>query len=152
MVSRGGRRRGRDNGVEREATAWAAMVTCSTRPWRRWTGRPAKGGIRFHPDADLAEVKALGFWMTCKCAVTGLPLGGAKGGVAVNPKELSRLELERLGRGYVPDLRRRGGPGHPFLVPWRRPYLRLIRPAVVPRSRRTLRPPFARGPAAGAGW
>jgi glutamate dehydrogenase (NADP+) len=50
---------------------------------------------------NLAEVKALAFWMTCKCAVTGLPLGGAKGGVAVNPKELSRMELERLSRGYM---------------------------------------------------
>jgi glutamate dehydrogenase (NADP+) len=65
------------------------------------TRGPAKGGIRFHPEVDLAEVKALAFWMTCKCAVTGLPLGGAKGGVAVNPKELSRMELERLSRGYV---------------------------------------------------
>jgi glutamate dehydrogenase (NADP+) len=62
---------------------------------------PGKGGIRFHPDVNLAEVKALAFWMTCKCAVTGLPLGGAKGGVAVNPKELSRMELERLSRGYM---------------------------------------------------
>jgi len=68
------------------------------------TRGPAKGGIRFHPRVDLSEVKALAFWMTCKCAVAGIPLGGAKGGVAVNPKELSRLELERLSRGYIAQL------------------------------------------------
>lgn len=62
---------------------------------------PYKGGIRFHPTVDLAEVKALAFWMTIKCAVAGLPLGGAKGGVIVNPKELSEAELERLSRGYA---------------------------------------------------
>jgi glutamate dehydrogenase (NADP+) len=65
------------------------------------TRGPTKGGIRFHPDVSLDEVKALAFWMTCKCAVTGIPYGGAKGGVIVNPKELSRLELERLSRGFV---------------------------------------------------
>ncbi len=65
---------------------------------------PGKGGIRYHPDVDLSEVKALAFWMTCKCAVVGLPFGGAKGGVVVNPKELSALELERLSRGFVDTL------------------------------------------------
>ncbi|HEX7009847.1 MAG TPA: Glu/Leu/Phe/Val dehydrogenase [Phycisphaeraceae bacterium] len=62
---------------------------------------PAKGGIRFHPDVNLDEVKALAFWMTCKCAVVNIPYGGGKGGVVVNPKELSRMELERLSRGYI---------------------------------------------------
>ena len=62
---------------------------------------PAKGGIRFHPDVDLDEIEALAVWMTFKCAVVGIPFGGAKGGVIVNPKELSRLELERLSRGYI---------------------------------------------------
>lgn len=62
---------------------------------------PTKGGLRYHPDVNLDEVRALSFWMTCKCAVLGLPLGGAKGGVAVNPKELSRMELERLSRGFA---------------------------------------------------
>jgi glutamate dehydrogenase (NADP+) len=62
---------------------------------------PTKGGIRFHPQVDLDEVKALAFWMTLKCALAGLPFGGAKGGVAVDPKKLSRMELERLSRGYV---------------------------------------------------
>jgi len=65
---------------------------------------PGKGGIRYHPDADLDEVKALAFWMTCKCAVVGIPYGGAKGGVTVNPKELSLLELERLSRGFVQQM------------------------------------------------
>lgn len=62
---------------------------------------PYKGGIRFHPNVDLDEVKALAFWMTMKCAVAGLPLGGSKGGVVVDPKELSVGELERLSRGYA---------------------------------------------------
>ncbi len=62
---------------------------------------PTKGGIRFHPDVTLDEVTSLSFWMTIKCAVAGLPFGGAKGGVIVNPKELSKLELERLSRGYI---------------------------------------------------
>ncbi len=65
------------------------------------TRGPTKGGIRFHPDVDLGEVKALAFWMTCKTAVVGIPYGGAKGGIVVNPKELSRLELERLSRGFM---------------------------------------------------
>lgn len=60
-----------------------------------------KGGIRFHPLVSEAEVTALSFWMTIKCAVVDLPFGGAKGGVCVDPKTLSRLELERLSRGYV---------------------------------------------------
>lgn len=62
---------------------------------------PAKGGIRFHPDVCLDEVQSLAFWMSLKCAVVDLPYGGGKGGVTVNPKELSRLELERLSRAYV---------------------------------------------------
>ncbi len=65
------------------------------------TRGPTKGGIRFHPDVSVAEVTALAFWMTMKCAVVGLPFGGGKGGVVCNPKELSRLELERLSRGFV---------------------------------------------------
>lgn len=65
------------------------------------TRGPGKGGIRYHPDVDLDEVKALAFWMTCKTAVVNLPFGGAKGGVIVNPKELSPMELERLSRGFI---------------------------------------------------
>lgn len=62
---------------------------------------PFKGGIRFHPHVSLEEVKALSFWMTMKCAVAGLPMGGGKGGVIVDPKTLSQGELERLSRGYA---------------------------------------------------
>ena len=62
---------------------------------------PYKGGIRFHPQVSLDEVKALGFWMAMKCAVADIPLGGSKGGIIVNPKELSERELERLSRGYA---------------------------------------------------
>lgn len=68
------------------------------------TRGPTKGGIRYHPHVSLEEVKALAFWMTCKCAVVGLPYGGAKGGVIVNPKELSPLELERLSRGFIDQI------------------------------------------------
>jgi glutamate dehydrogenase (NADP+) len=62
---------------------------------------PTKGGVRFHPNVTLDEVQSLAFWMTFKCAVLNLPFGGAKGGITVNPKELSKFELERLSRGYV---------------------------------------------------
>lgn len=62
---------------------------------------PGKGGLRYHPDVNLDELKALAFWMSCKCAVMDLPFGGAKGGVAVDPKSLSPLELERLSRGFI---------------------------------------------------
>ncbi len=68
------------------------------------TRGPTKGGIRYHPGVTLSEVKALAFWMTLKCAVAGIPYGGGKGGVTVNPKELSRLELERLTRGFTSQI------------------------------------------------
>ncbi len=62
---------------------------------------PTKGGIRFHPEETIDTVRALAAWMTWKCALLNLPLGGAKGGVICNPKELSRRELERLSREYI---------------------------------------------------
>jgi len=62
---------------------------------------PYKGGIRYHQDVDMGEVQALSAWMSIKCSVVGIPLGGGKGGIVVNPKELSVGELERLTRGYV---------------------------------------------------
>ncbi len=65
---------------------------------------PAKGGIRFHPATDLDEVKALAMWMTWKCALIGIPYGGAKGGVSVDPRALSRGELERLTRRYASEI------------------------------------------------
>ena len=61
---------------------------------------PFKGGIRYHPNVTMEEVMALSIWMTWKCAVAGLPYGGAKGGVICNPKEMSVGEIERLSRGY----------------------------------------------------
>ncbi len=62
---------------------------------------PAKGGIRFHPELTLDHVRDLAFLMVLKCAVVNIPFGGSKGGVAVNPKELSRNELEQVTRGYI---------------------------------------------------
>ncbi|MFC4005746.1 Glu/Leu/Phe/Val dehydrogenase [Nonomuraea purpurea] len=65
---------------------------------------PAKGGLRFHPGTDIHEVTALAMWMTWKCAVVGIPYGGAKGGVAVDPSGLTARELERLTRRYVNEI------------------------------------------------
>lgn len=62
---------------------------------------PYKGGIRYHPDTEVNEVKALAFWMALKCAVANIPMGGGKGGITVDPKNLSKAELERLSRGWV---------------------------------------------------
>lgn len=62
---------------------------------------PAKGGVRYHQNVTMDEVKTLAFWMTCKCAVAGLPYGGGKGGIIVDPTKLSKRELEALTRGYV---------------------------------------------------
>lgn len=74
------------------------------------TRGPAKGGVRFHPDTDLDEVRALAMWMTWKCALIGIPYGGAKGGVAVDPKKLSRNELERVTRRYASEIMPLVGP------------------------------------------
>jgi glutamate dehydrogenase (NAD(P)+) len=74
------------------------------------TRGPAKGGIRYHPAVTLDEVKALSMWMTWKCALMGLPFGGAKGGVICNPKVLSTGELERLTRRYTTEIINDIGP------------------------------------------
>ncbi len=71
---------------------------------------PFKGGIRFHPGVTANEVKALSMWMTWKTAVTGLPLGGGKGGIIVDPRKLSAGELERLSRGYIKGIYKILGP------------------------------------------
>ena len=78
---------------------------------------PAKGGIRFHPAVTLDEVKALAMWMTWKCAVVNLPYGGAKGGVAVDPKQLTPAELENLTRRYASELTLIIGPGKDVPAP-----------------------------------
>ena len=71
---------------------------------------PAKGGVRYHPSVTLDEVKSLAFWMTFKCAVMSLPFGGAKGGVAVEPKKHSKAELERISRRYFAEISLLVGP------------------------------------------
>ncbi|MGA2238128.1 MAG: Glu/Leu/Phe/Val dehydrogenase [Candidatus Bathyarchaeia archaeon] len=71
---------------------------------------PTKGGIRYHPDLTVDEVIALAAWMTWKTAVTGLPLGGGKGGIRCNPKEMSKAELERLTRGFARAIAKFIGP------------------------------------------
>ena len=65
---------------------------------------PCKGGVRFHPEADIDEVKALAAWMTWKCAVVNIPYGGAKGGIRVDPAKLSKAELERMTKGYIAQI------------------------------------------------
>ncbi|MBW4637022.1 MAG: Glu/Leu/Phe/Val dehydrogenase [Gloeocapsa sp. UFS-A4-WI-NPMV-4B04] len=81
------------------------------------TRGPTKGGVRYHPNVSLEEVQSLAFWMTFKCAVLNLPFGGAKGGITLNPKELSRMELERLSRGYIDAIADFIGPDVDSLAP-----------------------------------
>ena len=78
---------------------------------------PYKGGTRYHPDVTVEEVMALSMWMTWKCAIAGLPYGGGKGGVVVNPKALSRGELERLSRGYFSAIAEIVGPHRDIPAP-----------------------------------
>ena len=78
---------------------------------------PAKGGIRFHQDVNVDEMKALAFWMTYKCAVVGIPMGGAKGGVIVDPRMLSDGERERLSRRYMAELIDLFGPDRDVPAP-----------------------------------
>ncbi len=81
------------------------------------TRGPAKGGVRYHPKVSLDEVQSLAFWMTFKCAVLNLPFGGGKGGITLDPKALSKLELERLSRGYVDAIADFIGPDVDILAP-----------------------------------
>jgi glutamate dehydrogenase (NADP+) len=81
------------------------------------TRGPGKGGVRYHPNVSLDEVQSLAFWMTFKCALLNLPFGGAKGGITVNPKELSKQELERLSRGYIEAIADFIGPDVDILAP-----------------------------------
>lgn len=81
------------------------------------TRGPGKGGVRYHPSVSLDEVQSLAFWMTFKCALLNLPFGGAKGGITVNPKQLSKAELERLSRGYIEAIADFIGPDIDILAP-----------------------------------
>ena len=81
------------------------------------TRGPGKGGVRYHPNVSLDEVQSLAFWMTFKCAAVNLPFGGAKGGITVNPKTLSKFELERLSRGYIDAIADFIGPDVDILAP-----------------------------------
>jgi glutamate dehydrogenase (NADP+) len=106
------------------------------------TRGPGKGGVRYHPNVTLDEVQSLAFWMTFKCAVLNLPFGGAKGGVTVNPKELSKLELERLTRGYIDAIADFIGPDvdipapdvytNPMIVGWMMDQYSIIRRQLTP--------------------
>ena len=78
---------------------------------------PTKGGLRYHQSVTLSEVKALAMWMTWKCAVVGLPFGGAKGGVRVNPKLLSQTELQNLTRRYTTEIQPFIGPNKDIPAP-----------------------------------
>ncbi|RLF77575.1 glutamate dehydrogenase, partial [Thermococci archaeon] len=79
----------------------SVKVFTGFRVQHNWALGPTKGGIRWHPEETLSTVKALATWMTWKCATLGLPYGGGKGGVIVDPKKLSDREKERLARGYI---------------------------------------------------
>lgn len=91
-----------DNGTQKIFTGFRSQHNNARGPY--------KGGIRYHPDVTLDEVRALSFWMTFKNAVVNVPFGGGKGGIIVNPKELSESELERLSRGYMKQMFRNFGP------------------------------------------
>jgi glutamate dehydrogenase (NAD(P)+) len=78
---------------------------------------PSKGGIRYHPDVTLDEIKALAMWMTWKCALVGIPFGGAKGGVICDPKRLSGGELERMTRRYTSEIINEIGPERDIPAP-----------------------------------
>ena len=81
------------------------------------TRGPTKGGIRFHPEATVEEVETLAFWMTFKCAVMDLPYGGGKGAVRVDPRTLSKTELERLSRAYIQAFAKIIGPNRDIPAP-----------------------------------
>jgi len=98
-----------DNGQVRVYTGWRVHHNTSR--------GPAKGGIRYHPNATLDEVKALAAWMTWKAAVVQVPFGGGKGAVACDPRRMSRGELERLTRRYVAEIRSFLGPQQDIPAP-----------------------------------
>jgi glutamate dehydrogenase (NADP+) len=98
-----------DDGSRRSFLAWRCRYDD--------TRGPTKGGIRFHPDASAEEAETLAFWMTFKCAVMNLPFGGGKGAVRVDPRKLSKTELERLSRTYIQAFARVIGPDRDIPAP-----------------------------------
>lgn len=98
-----------DDGSRRSFLAWRCRYDD--------TRGPTKGGLRFHPDASHDQVVSLAFWMTFKCAVMGLPFGGGKGAVQVDPRKLSSKELERLARAYVHAFSGMMGPDRDIPAP-----------------------------------
>ncbi len=98
-----------DDGSRRSFLAWRCRYDD--------TRGPTKGGIRFHPDSTEAEVETLAFWMTFKCAVMNLPYGGGKGAVRVDPRALSKAELERLSRAYIQAFAKIIGPDRDIPAP-----------------------------------
>ena len=99
----------RDNG--------ATEVFCGYRVQHHLTLGPTKGGLRYHPDVTLGEVAALAMWMSWKCAITGLPYGGAKGGITCDPRFMSMNELERLTRRYTQEMIPFIGPQVDIMAP-----------------------------------
>ncbi len=95
----------------------STRVFTGYRVWHNVTRGPAKGGIRFHPQTGIAEVRALAMWMTWKCACVKIPYGGAKGGVTCDPKSLSLRELERLTRRFTTELGDMIGPDSDIPAP-----------------------------------
>src|SRR5262249_29342842 len=95
----------------------STRVFTGYRVWHNVTRGPAKGGIRFHPQTDLDDCKALAMWMTWKCACVKIPYGGAKGGVTCDPKHLSARELERLTRRYTTEIGDMIGPDSDIPAP-----------------------------------
>ncbi|WP_031293620.1 Glu/Leu/Phe/Val family dehydrogenase [Leptolyngbya sp. Heron Island J] len=129
------------------------------------TRGPTKGGIRFHPQVNLDEVQSLAFWMTFKCAALNIPFGGAKGGITLNPKELSKAELERLSRGYIDAIANFIGPDtdipapdvytNPMIMGWMMDQYSIIRqqrtPAVITGKPVALGGSLGRATATGTG-
>ena len=129
------------------------------------TRGPTKGGIRFHPQVSMDEVQSLAFWMTFKCAAVNLPFGGAKGGITLNPKELSKFELERLSRGYIDAIAPFIGPDldipapdvytNPMIMGWMMDQYSIIKgkrsPAVITGKPVSMGGSLGRGTATGTG-
>jgi glutamate dehydrogenase (NAD(P)+) len=95
----------------------ATEVFCGYRVQHHLTLGPTKGGLRYHPDVEIGEVAALAMWMSWKCALTGLPYGGAKGGITCDPRKLSAAELERLTRRYTQEMIPFIGPQVDIMAP-----------------------------------